>query len=187
MLTYFNLRKGIKFIFEGEPYEVLDFTQMKKAQREGIAQTKIKNLISGKVIERNFHQNEIFEEAEMEKIKVKFIYSHRGKFCFSETENPSQRFEFSEEQIGPGAKFFKPNLFLEGLKFQGKIINVILPVKVELKVIEAPPGVKGERAQPGNKAITLETGAKINAPLFIREGDVIEVNTEKEEYVRRVE
>lgn len=187
MLSYFNLRKGVKFILEGEPYEVLEFTQMKKAQREGIAQTKIRNLITGKVFERNFHQNENLEEAEIEKTKVKFLYSHREKFCFCEADNPSQRFELTEGKIGSGAKFLKPNLFLEGLKFEGMIINILLPVKVELKVIEAPPGVKGERAQPGTKTVALETGAKISTPLFIKEGDIIEVNTETGEYVRRIE
>jgi len=78
-------------------------------------------------------------------------------------------------------------LILEGLKFEGKIINVKLPIKVQLKVIEAPPGVKGDRSQSGTKQVVLETGAKINAPLFVEVGDIIEVNTEKREYVRRVE
>jgi elongation factor P len=71
--------------------------------------------------------------------------------------------------------------------FEGKIINISLPIKIELKVIEAPPGLKGNRSQPGNKTVALETGAKINTPLFINEGDIIEINTEKGEYVRRIE
>lgn len=187
MLSYFDLRKGVKFILEGEPYEVLEFTQMKKAQREGIAQTKIRNLITGKVIERNFHQGETFKDAELEKIEVKFIYSHREKFCFFEVKKPKNRFELNEEQIGPGAKFFKPDQILTGILFQGKIINVVLPIKVQLKVKEAPPGVKGDRAQSGTKFITLETGAKINVPLFVETDDIIEVNTETGEYVRRME
>lgn len=187
MLSYFDLRKGVKFILEDEPYEVLEFTQMKKAQREGIAQTKIRNLITGKVIERNFHQGETFKETELEKIEVKFIYSHQGKFYFSEIPKPQNRFELNEEQIGPGAKFFKPNQILTGILFQGKIINVVLPIKVQLKVVEAPPGVKGDRAQSGTKLVTLETGAKINVPLFIKTDDIIEVNTETGEYVKRVE
>jgi elongation factor P len=76
---------------------------------------------------------------------------------------------------------------LFAIKFQGKIINIVLPIKVQLKVAEAPPGFKGGRAQPGTKTITLETGAQINAPLFIEQGDIIEVNTESGEYVRRIE
>lgn len=187
MLSYFDLRKGVKFILDGEPYEVLEFQQMKKAQDVVVAQTKIRNLITGRVFERSFHKGNTFEEAELGKTELKFIYSSGGKFCFSETDNPRNRFELTEEQIGNGAKFLKLNQMLTGIKFQGKIINVILPIKLNLKVIEAPPGVKGGRAEPGTKTVTLETGAKINAPLFVEEGDIIEVNTEKSEYVRRVE
>jgi len=187
MLSYFDLRKGVKFILDGQPFEVLEFRQMGKAQDVVVAQTKIRNLINGKISERNFHQEDVFEEAEIAKIEVRFLYSHRGKFCFFEVENPSKRFEFTEEQIGEGSKFLKPNQNLTGIKFQGKIINVSLPIKVQLKVVEAPPGVKGERAQAGTKTVTLETGAKINVPLFIENEDIIEVNTETGEYVRRVE
>jgi len=187
MLSYFDLRKGVKFILDGEPYEVLEFKQIGKAQDVVVAKTKIKNLITSRIIERNFHQDDIFKEAELEKIEVKFIYSHRGKFYFAEIKNPSQRFEFTEEQIGFGVKFLKPNLVLDGLKFERKVINVTLPIKVRLKVIEAPPGVKGERAQAGTKTVILETGAKINVPLFIESGDIVEVNTETGEYVKRIE
>lgn len=187
MLTYFDLRKGVRFIFEGQPYEVLDFKQIGKAQDVVVAKVKIKNLISGKVIEKNFHQDDTFEEAEIEKVAVKFVFSKRGKYNFCEIENPSKRFELEEEKIGQGAKFLKPGLVLEGLKFEEKIINVALPIKVQLKVIEAPPGIKGGREQPGTKQVVLETGAKINVPLFIEAGDIIELNTETGEYVRRIE
>jgi len=199
MLSYFYLRKGVKFILEGEPYEVLEFQQMYKAQDMAVAKTKIRNLITGRVHERNFHQGDTFEEAELEKIEIKLLFSHpirkpsvsngasRGKFCFSEAKNSKARFELEEEQIGEGAKFLKPNQSLTGIKFQEKIINIVLPIKVQLRVSEAPPGVKGERAQAGNKPVILETGATINVPLFIEQGDIIEVNTETGEYVRRVE
>jgi len=187
MLDYFDLRKGVKFILEGQPYGVLEFQQIYKAQDMVVARTKIKNLINGKVLERTFHQDDKFEEAELEKIEVKFLFSQRGKFCFSEAENSKARFELDEEKIGEGAKFLKPDQVLTGIKFQDKIINIVLPIKVQLKVTEAPPGVKGERAQAGTKPVTLETGAKINVPLFIESGNIIEVNTETGEYVRRVE
>jgi elongation factor P len=187
MLSYFDLRKGVKFILEGEPYEVLEFQQMYKAQDAVVAKTKIRNLITGRVREINFHQGDTFEETELEKIEAKFIYSHRGKFIFSETKLPKNRFELTEEQIGSGSKFLNVNQIVTGIKFQDKIINVVLPIKVQLKVIEAPPGLRGGRAEPGTKTVTLETGAKINAPLFIKEGDIIEINTQTGEYVKRVE
>lgn len=186
MLTYFDLRKGVRFIFDGQPYEVLDFKQIGKAQDVVVAKVKIKNLISGKILEKTFHQDDTFEEAEIEKIPVKFIFSKRGKYHFCEKENPAKRFELEEEKIGQGAQFLKPGMIVDGLKFEGKIVNISLPIKVQLKVIEAPPGIKAGREQPGTKQVILETGAKINVPLFIEAGDIIEVNTETGEYVRRV-
>ena len=186
MLSYFDLRKGVQFILDEEPYEVLDFQQTYKAQDMVVAKTKIKNLINGKVLEKTFRQSDKFEEAELQRIEVKFLYSHRKKFYFSELKSPAKRFELEESQIGEGAKFLKANKVLNAIMFKEKIINVVLPIKVQLKVTEAPPGIKGDRAQGGNKSVTLETGAKINVPLFIERGDIVEVNTETEEYVRRI-
>jgi len=187
MLTHTDLKKGAKIILNGEPYEVLESSPMKKAQRRVVIQTKIKNLINGNMLSQNFHQGDVFDEAELLKFKAKFLYAHRDKYFFCYEENPSQRFELSKEQIGEGAKFLKPNQIVEGLNFDNKIISISLPIKVQLKVTEAPPGFQGGRAQPGLKTVTLETGAKINVPLFIEQGDIIEINTESGEYTRRVE
>lgn len=186
MLSHSDLRRGTRFILDGEPYEVLEFNPVKKARGKAVVQTKIKNLITGGMLEKSFHQGDAFEEAELEKIEIKFLYSHRDKLFFSKLNNPKDRFELSEEQIGESAKYLKPNEILEGIVFKGEIINASLPIKVQLKVIEAPPGVIGDRAQSGNKLVRLESGAEINAPLFVKEGDVIEINTETGEYVRRV-
>jgi elongation factor P len=187
MLDYSNLKKGVQIIIEGEPYEIIEARPLKMAQRRVVLQTKLRNLISGNLISRNFQQGETFEEAEISKFEAKFLYSHRGRFFFCQKDNPSKRFDLTLETIGESSKFLKPGQIVEGLLFEEKVINVSLPIKVQLKVIEAPPGVKGERAQPGTKLVTLETGAQISAPLFIEQGDIIEVNTETGEYVRRVE
>ena len=186
MLSYFDLRKGVKFILDDEPYEVLEFQQIYKAQDMVVARTKIRNLINRKVLERTFHQDDKFEEAELEKVEVRFLFSHRGKFGFCETQNPRIRFELAEEQIGESSKFLKPNQTLTAVLFENKIINVVLPIKIQLKIIEAPPGIKGNRAQGGTKTVTLETGAKINVPLFVEDGDIVEVNTETGEYTKRI-
>ncbi|MFH1841550.1 MAG: elongation factor P [Candidatus Nealsonbacteria bacterium] len=186
MLSHSELKKGVQIILDGEPYEVLSSNQMKKAQRRVVIQTKIKNLITGNVFDRNFHQGETFEEAELLKLKAKFIYSHRDRYFFYEEKDPSKRFDLGNEQIGNIAKFLKPNQEVETIIFDEKIISVSLPIKINLKVKEAPPGVKGDRAQGGTKTAILETGAKIAVPLFIEENDVIEINTETGEYVCRV-
>lgn len=187
MLSHTDLKKGVRFILNKEPYEVLESSFVFKGRGSSVVQTKIKNLLNGNVLSRTFHPGEEFEEVEIKKIKVKFLYSHRDRFFFCKENNSPDRFDLPKEVIGDSAIFLKPNEIVEGIQFQGKIVNISLPIKVQLKVKEAPPGVKGDRAQSGNKAVVLETGAAINVPLFIKTGDIIEVNTETGEYVRRIE
>jgi len=187
MLTPTDLHPGTRFILDGEPYEVLQSAQMKMAQRRPVMQCKLKNLINGNVYERNFAQSDIFEEADLEKKEIKYLYNTKGNYFFCEAQDPSKRFSFTEQKLGAAAKFLKPNEIVDGIVFEEKIINIVLPVKVQLKVREAPPGVKGDSAQGGTKAVVLESGAEVQAPLFIEEGDVIEVNTETGQYVKRAE
>lgn len=186
MIAYNELKPGTIFIFDNEPYQVLEFGFMRMQQRKPVAQTKIKNLITGKVLNRNFQHTDNFEEAEIDRKKVKFLYAHRDKFVFCELNNPSARFELSIECLDEKAKFLKPNAEMETVNFKGKIISVNLPIKMQFKVIEAPPSIKGNTAQGGNKTIKIETGASINAPLFVEEGDIIEINTQTGEYTGRV-
>jgi elongation factor P len=143
-------------------------------------------LKTGNVISKNFHPGETFEEPEILKLEVKFIYSHKDKHVFTEKDNPSKRFELTFQQIGERADFLKPNQIIEALVFNNEIINISLPIKVKLKIKEAPPSLKGE-SQTRNKVVILETGAKITVPIFIKTGDIIEINTDTKEYVRRVE
>jgi len=187
MLSHTDLRKGVIIIVDNLPYQIIEATPQRCAQRRLTVQTKMKSLINGGLLEKNVQQGDTFEEAEIVKIQAKFLYSHREKFFFCEAANPAKRFELISEQIGKSAKYLKPNTVLDAFYFQDKIINVALPIKAQLKVTEAPPGVRGERSQAGTKQATLETGVIINVPLFIETGDIIEVNTETEEYVRRVE
>jgi len=187
MLSYFDLRKGIRFIFEGQPFEVLEFEQVSKAQDVVTARVKIKNLITGQILEKSFHQSQTFEEADIEEVDLKFIFSKRGKYHFAENENPRNRVEIDESKIGEGAKFLKPGLICRGLKFEGKIINISLPIKVKLKVISTQPPMKTGREKPGTKPAILETGATTKVPIFIKEGDIVEVNTETGEYCQRIE
>jgi elongation factor P len=186
MLSYFDLRKGVQFILEGQPYEVLEFKQMGKAQDVVVAQTKIRNLLNGKTLYRSFHKGDSFLEAEVQKFQAKFLYNHREKFVFSQENDSSKRFELTEEQVGESARFLKPNEMVDGITFEGNFVNISLPVKVQLKVTEAPPGFKGNTAQGGTKIVKLETGATLDVPLFIETDDVVEVNTETGEYARRV-
>jgi elongation factor P len=186
MLTYFELRNGVQFILDGQPYEVLEFKQMGKAQDVVVAQTKIRNLINGKTLYRTFHQQDRFEEAEISKKELQYIYNHRDKYVFCDVQDPSKRFEFTKGQVGESIQFVKPNKVVTALVFQDKIIRISLPIKVQLKVTDAPPGFKGDTAQGGTKLVTLETGATVQAPLFVEAGDILEINTDTGEYSKRV-
>jgi elongation factor P len=186
MLTHADLKKGVRVLIDGQPHEVLDSNAMKKAQRRVVMQTKIKNLLTGTISERNFHQGDMFEEAELGKFQAKFLYTHRDKFVFCETDNPSKRFELSPTQVGNSANYMRQNEIVEGIMFDDQIVSISLPIKVQLKVKETPPGVKGDRAQGGTKTAVMETGVQVQVPLFINEGDSIEINTETGEYVRRI-
>lgn len=186
MLSHTDLKKGVEFIFEGQPWVVLEAQLLKMAQRRPVIQSKIRNLIDGRVQEKNFQQGDVFNEADLQKREIKYLYQTKGQYWFCEPNDPSKRFFFSEEHIGSQAKFLRPNEIVTGIVWQEKIIDFRLPIKVELKVKETPPGVKGDRAQGGTKEAKLESGAAIQVPLFVEEGDTIEVNSETGEYVRRV-
>jgi elongation factor P len=186
MLTHTDLKKGTQFIYEDQPWEVLEAQLMKMAQRRPVVQTKIKNLLDGRVQEKNFQQGDVFDEADLEKKDIKYLYQTKGQYFFCEINDPAKRFSFTEDQIGIQAKYLRPNEIVTGIVFEGKIITFKLPIKVQLKVKETAPGVKGDRAQAGTKEAVLESGAVIQVPLFVEDGDVIEINTEDGKYVKRV-
>lgn len=187
MLSYNELKIGTMFKFEGVPYEVLDYEFLRMQQRKPVAKTRIKNLLTGQVVERNFHQNESLSEIEIEKEIITYLYNHRDEFWFCEKGNPSNRFKLAEQKIGNAARFLKPNSEVTAIKLGEEILEVKSPIKIDLKITETPPGERGNTAQGGNKTATLETGAEVAVPLFVNSGDIIRVNTETGQYVERVE
>ncbi len=172
---------------DGEPYEVLDAHVFRKQMRKPVNQTKLRHLITRKVTEQAFHQMEKVNEADLSTREVKFLYNNKGEFWFCPPAKPADRFKLDETTIGPAAGFMKANSIIEALVFDENIISVRVPIKVELLVKEAPPAVRGNTAQGGSKQIVLETGATINAPLFINEGDLVRINSETGQYVERVD
>ncbi len=186
MLDYneVTLRKWI--VFDGDPYEVMDSHVFRKQQRKPVNAVKMRNMISGRIVEHSFHVSDRVEEADIATKKVKYLYSNRGQWWFCDEKDAANRFELTEELLGDGKRFLKANALVDALVFNDKIIGVKLPIKVELKVTEAPPAVRGDTAKGGNKVITLETGATLNAPMFINPGDIVRINTETGEYAERV-
>ncbi|MEK7118884.1 MAG: hypothetical protein AAB869_04700 [Patescibacteria group bacterium] len=176
-----------KFILrDGEPYEVLTHWVFRKQQRKPVNQTKLRNLISGKVVEVTFHQNDKVEEADMGTRTIKYLYTNRGERWFCNPEVPSDRFKLDADIVGDALRFTKTNSVIDGITFDDRIISIRPPVKAELKVTEAAPAVKGNTSGNALKTITLETGTTINVPMFINLGDIIRVNTETGEYAERV-
>ena len=186
MLEYNEITVHKYIIYEKEPYEVLDSHVFRKQQRKPVNATKLKNLISGNIKEISFHVSEKMEEAEIDKKEIKYLYTNKGEYWFNEINDASKRFQLPEVLLGNRAKFMKPNSLVNVLMFGERPIGVDMPIKVDLKVTEAHPAVKGDTAKGGSKIVTLETGATINVPMFINEGDVLRINTETGEYAERV-
>ena len=187
MLEYNEILKGKVILVGDEPYEVLDAHVFRKQQRKPVNQTKLRHLITGKVTEQAFHVSEKVPEADLSTKSVKYLYANKGEQWFCDDKNPADRFMLSAETIGTGGNFMKPNMLVEALVFDEQIIGIKIPIKMELRVTDAPPAVRGNTSQGGSKLITLETGTTLNAPLFINEGDIVRINTTTGEYVERVD
>src|SRR5579872_2181904 len=186
MLDYSEIKKGKYIVMDGQPYEVLDSHVFRKQQRKPVNAVKLKNLITGKVSEPSFHVSDKAEEADIDKKGVKYLYTNRGEFWFCEATDPSKRFTVHDDVMEGRGKYLKPNSLIDLLMFGEKIIGVKFPPKVDLKVTEAMPAVKGNTVQGGTKIVVVETGATVNVPMFIKEGEVIRINTETGEYAERV-
>ncbi|HCB35221.1 MAG: hypothetical protein A2W52_03670 [Candidatus Taylorbacteria bacterium RIFCSPHIGHO2_02_49_25] len=196
MLNYNEILPKKFIVYEGQPFEVLDARIFRMQQRKPVNQTKLRNLFTGKVTEVTFHQADKADEADIHSRDIKYLYTNRGAYWFSETDDPSKRFTLDEALVGSGGRFLKQNSVVSVLTWKdpasvededeaGRMIGLKLPIKVDLRVTEAPPAVRGDTAKGGAKVVTLETGATINAPMFIGEDDFVRVNTETGEYVER--
>lgn len=186
MLTINDLKPGIVFLYNNHPYQVLDATHLKVAQSAGMLQVKIKNLLNGNTLSTTFKSADKFEEAEVSRETYKFVYQHRGQFWFTKLDKPQERFFFEEAQIGENKYYLKSNAEVQVLYFNEKPIGIELPIKMDFEIKDAPPNIKGNTAQGGTKTATLETGLKIQVPLFIEIGDIVRVNTQTGQYTERV-
>ena len=141
--------------------------------------------MTGRIIEHSFHVADKVEEAEIDQREIKYLYHNRGEWWFSETHDSSKRFTLPEKMIGSASKFLKPNTIIDAMIFNEKIIDLKLPIKMELQVVEAHSTTKGNTAQGATKTVKLETGTDIQVPMFIKEGDIVRINTETGQYTDR--
>jgi elongation factor P len=190
-LEYNEIREKKIIIYDGEPCEVIESHVARTQQRKPQNQVKLKTLISGKTINATFHVSESADEADIIKRPITFLYHNKGEYWFCEPTDKSKRFKLEASLIGDATKFLKQNSDVEAVVWENEdeveqIIKVTLPIKMNFKVTEAPPAVRGDTSKGGMKVITLENGTTLNAPMFIAEGDVISVNTQDGQYVERV-
>ena len=186
MLSYNEIKQKVYIELDGEPYEVLSSDVFRKQKRKPINQTKLKNLISGRVTERSFHQSETVKEAKLERKPLKYLYRKGNEVWMSSPEDPKDRFAVSLSLIEPKLGYIRENDIIDSVLFNDKIIGFKVPIKVTMLVSEAPPNIKGNTTSGGSKVVVLETGLKITTPLFIESGNTIEINTQTGEYVGRV-
>ncbi len=194
-----ELKKGVFIVIDGAPYAVLSASHSHIGRGGALVQTKIKNLMTGNILDRNFRAGDAVEVAEIRKMQAQFLYERRGDYWFCEAGKPANRFALSGNALGDRAALLKPKMEIVALKYvkdKGaspdtgrpweQIINVELPVKADYRVTHAPPGIRGNTSQGGTKTVTLEGGLKVTVPLFIEEGDTVRINTETREYAERV-
>jgi len=180
-----DLRKGIKLLIDKEPYVVIDFQFTKPGKGQALYRCKLKNMISGAILDRTYRSVDSFESANLEQRKMQYLYNQEGHFHFMDLESFDQ-VSLGEDQVGDAKNYLIDNLEVDVLLFDGRPIGITLPNFVDLKVVKADPWMKGASVAGDSKPITLETGYTLRVPPFIEEGIKITVDTRTGEYVTRV-
>ncbi len=180
-----DLKLGTIVLMNKEPFQVIWSNRMRTAQRKPVMQTKLRNVISGKVLEYSFKFGEKVEEADVTRERASFLYADEGGTHFMNSET-FETVDMPKEVTLQQEDFLKESMEVQILRFNGKPVSIDLPIKVELIVTEAPPNVVGNSGGSVTKPITLETGLVVQAPMFIKEGDSVRVDTRDGQYVERV-
>lgn len=184
MISTSDFEKGMIIKVEGQPWQILKFQFYKPGKGGAVMRTELKNFQTGKVLQKTFRSGDKFEEIEVDYQPAIYLYSDRKSSVF-QLKNSKQRINFDLEKTKDLIQFLKEKGEVSIVFLDEKPININIPTKVELKVIEAPPAIKGNTVSGATKTVTLETGLKINAPIFIKEGEVLIINTETTSYVAR--
>lgn len=180
-----DIRKNLKVILDGNPCVVVDFQFVKPGKGQAFVRTKLRNMITGSIYERTFKSGEKLDKADLEQRQMEFLYPEGDRYVFMDTTTYEQSF-LSAEQLGDGRFYLVDNMQVEVLLWNDKPIGVTPPTFVELRVVETDPGFKGDTSTNTLKAAKTHTGAVVQVPLFVNEGDVLKVDTRTGEYVERV-
>jgi elongation factor P len=184
MITAGDFRNGKTFEFEGGVWQIVEFQHVKPGKGAAFVRTKIKNVITGSVVEKTFRPTEKFEEAFIERRNMQYSYQDGSLYYFMDTET-FDMLPINADLIEAKMKFVKENDECKILSYKGSVFDIEPPTFVELTVTETEPGFKGDTSTGATKPCTLETGAQIMVPLFIDQGDVIRVDTRTGEYMER--
>lgn len=184
-MTTSDFRKGLALKYNGETFILVNYQFVNPGKGSAFTRAKIKNVKSLKVNEVTFKSGENIEEANMEYKRSQYMYNDGKEYNFMDNNNYEQ-FAMSAELVGEQGQFMMDGGEVVVVFVDNQPVGLQLPPKMDFKIIDAPPGVKGDTATGGTKQATIETGAKVNVPLFIKEGDYVRVNTDTGEYVERV-
>lgn len=180
-----QFKNGLKIELDGEPFVMVYFQHVKPGKGGAFVRTKVKNLRTGRQFDRTFRSGEKVEEADVEDRTMQYLYRDGSDLVFMDTQTYDQM-HVSSDQVGDALQFLKENLEVDVLFWRGKPLNIELPAFVEAQVTQCDPGIKGDTASGATKPATIETGATLQVPLFIKEGETIRVDTRSGEYVERV-
>lgn len=184
MLSITDLKTGVKFSMEGDPYVVISYSHSKMGRGGAVVKTKLKNLRSGATIDKTFQGADKVDEADLSKKTCMYLYSDETDAYFMDNESYEQ-FTLPLSKIGDQKQYLVENANIDILYFGSDPLNIELPIKMKFAVTSAPPAVKGNTASSVTKKVTIETGALVDAPIFIKEGDSIIVDTRDGSYVER--
>ena len=179
-----DFRRGLKIEINNEPFTIVSFQHVKPGKGGAFVRTKLKNLLNGNVVDRTFRSGEKVGKPDIEEKEMQYLYTD-GDFHFMDNETYEQT-ALSADLVGNDKDFLQENSSVTVLFYKGRVVNLELPTFVVLEVTEAEPGLKGDTASSVTKPVTVETGARINVPLFINPGDRLKIDTRTGEYMERV-
>ena len=184
MISAGDFRNGITIELEGNVYQIIEFQHVKPGKGAAFVRTKLKNVESGNVIEKTFRAGEKVAKAMLDRRDMQYLYKEGKDYVMMDNETYEQ-LQLTDDQVGDGVKYLKENMIVQVLMHDKRIIGVDIPAHVELEVVDTPPAEKGNTAQGGTKPATTETGAIVNVPFFVQNGDRIRVDTRTNEYLDR--
>jgi elongation factor P len=180
-----EFKRGLKIELDGAPYVIVEFQHVKPGKGGAFIRTKLKNLLTGKVLDQTFRSGERVKRPDLMEREMQYLYQEGDRFCLMDNENYEQ-IMLTEEQVGEARLYLADNLDVKVLFFNQQPVAVEVPTFVELEVTQTEPGVKGDTATGGTKPATLESGVTIHVPLFINEGDRLKVDTRTGAYIERL-